>query len=412
MRKRPWTFRFEKSSISAIVLVAIATSGAAAAETPGAAEPNHAPAILGPADPVEGIAPELRGAPVEQRRRLDLAIPEQRVAQARTRRRSVQTAQTPPKAPDTEPRKAVESVVPAISERAGVLTPPGVLVLESSVEYSHYSANRVEIEGFTVFPAILIGDIDIRKIDRNAVTAAATARLGLFSWLEMDVKVPWLYRTQSTTTRDLGAGASTDSVTDVNGNGLGDVEFGIHVQLNDGKGGWPFLIGNLKAKAPTGKDPFEVGAIASGSAQGLETELPTGSGFWGVEPSLTVLASSDPVVYWGNLGYLYNFQRTVASFGEIDPGDAVRTSFGMGIAVSEKASFSLGYEHSFVFRSTQNGIRIDGTDLQVGSLLLGTSYRLSDTSSISVTLNVGVTEESPDVRLLVRIPLAFDLFAG
>ncbi len=409
MRRRPWTFGFDKTSISAVVLVAIATSGAAAAaaDTPGAAEPSHAPAILGEIDLVEGIAPELGGAPVQRRRGLDLAIPAQLVAAAGTRPRSVQTAQTPPEAPDTEPRKAVESVVPAISERAGVLTAPGVLVFEPSVEYSHYSQNRILIEGFSVFPAITIGNIDVRRVNRNAVTAAATARLGLLDWLEMDVKVPWLYRSQSTTARALGEGASFDTVTDVNGNGLGDVEFGAHVQLTDGRGGWPFLIGNVKAKAPTGKDPFEVGV----TAQGLESELPTGSGFWGVEPSLTILASSDPVVYWGNFGYLFNLERTVASFGTIDPGDAVRTSIGMGIAVSEKASFSLGYEHSFVFRSTQNGIRIDGSDLQIGSLLLGTSYRLSDTSSINVTLNVGVTEDSPDVRILVRVPLAFDLFA-
>lgn len=313
--------------------------------------------------------------------------------------------------------KKVQPEVPAISDVTGVLTPKGTLIVEPSFEYSHSSLNRVILEGYTVIPAITVGNIDIRQVDRDILTAALTFRYGVTDRFEVDVKTPFVYREDSTTTRPLAQGADQDTITDVEGAGLGDVELGLHYQLNDGSGGGAFYVANLRVRTPTGEDPFEVDIDqTSGSpTEGLETELPTGSGFWGVEPSITVLFPSDPAVFFGNIGYLWNIERNVGiengiDFGKIDPGDAIRASFGMGYGINERSSFSIGYEHSAVLNSKQNGQSIPGTDLQVGSMLFGWSYRLSDRTSYNLTVGIGATDEAPDARIELRIPIRFSLF--
>lgn len=301
---------------------------------------------------------------------------------------------------------AEQPEIPAISDVTGVLTPKGTLILEPSFEYAHTSINRVILEGFTVIPAITIGSIDIRQVDRDVLSAALTARYGLTDRIEFDVKVPYVYRHDSTTARAIGTGADADTVTNVDGYGLGDVEMGLHFQLNEGLGGSPFYVFNVRGKANTGRDPFEVPL----DANGLETELPTGTGFWGVEPSLTVMFPSDPAVFFGNLGYLWNIERDVGGgFGTIDPGDAIRFSFGMGYGINERSSYSIGYEHSIVLKSEQDDVAIDGTDLQVGSLLLGWSYKVNDRTSYNLTLGLGATDEAPDARIELRIPIRFNL---
>lgn len=314
------------------------------------------------------------------------------------------------------PEKA-QPEIPAISDVTGVLTPKGTLIVEPSFEYSHSSLNRVILEGYTVIPAITVGNIDIRQVDRDILTAALTLRYGVTDRFEFDVKTPYVYRQDSTTTRPLAQGAEQDTITDVEGSGLGDVELGLHYQMNDGAGGGAFYVANLRVRTPTGEDPFEVDIdqTAGSPTEGLETELPTGTGFWGVEPSLTILFPSDPAVFFGNVGYLWNIERDVGiengiDFGTIDPGDAIRASFGMGYGINERSSFSIGYEHSAVLKSRQNGEEIAGTDLQVGSLLFGWSYRLSDRTSYNLTVGIGATDESPDARIELRIPIRFNLF--
>ena len=116
---------------------------------------------------------------------------------------------------------------------------------------------------------------------------------------------------------------------------------------------------------------------------GLETELPTGSGFHSLEPSVTVLYPSDPAVFFANLGYLYTIKDDVnetfndQTIGEVDPGDAYRVSFGMAYSINERSSFTLGYKHDFIGETDTevNGVTLSSNSLDVGSLLLGYSFQ-------------------------------------
>lgn len=44
---------------------------------------------------------------------------------------------------------------------------------------------------------------------------------------------------------------------------------------------------------------------------------------------------------------------------------------------------------------------------QLGTLLLGYSYRLSDKRTLNVSLGAGLTRDTPDVSLSVRIPTTY-----
>src|SRR5262249_8585327 len=152
------------------------------------------------------------------------------------------------------------------------------------------------------------------------------------------------------------------SVVSINskGNDLGDVSFGVHYQINHGSETMPYFVANFLAKAPTGTSPFDVPLDFN---TGIPTKLPTGTGFWALQPSVTAIYPSDPVVFFGNLRYIYNVgsdvtlqpsanTSPVAQQVNIKPGDGIGGSFGMGFGINDKASFSLAYEQVHFFSTS------------------------------------------------------------
>jgi hypothetical protein len=318
-----------------------------------------------------------------------------------------QTGQTPTGPVGRPPEKAsteqTYKEIEAIFERQGVLTPRGKFVLEPSFQYSYSSSTRVALLGYTIIPAITIGLIDVRSVSRNSFVAALATRYGLTNRLELELKIPYVYRDESSTTDPANTGGDP-SVFDADGNDIGDIEFGFRYQFNMPRGDGPIFIGGIRVKSDTGTDPFEVDIDP---ATKLPTELATGSGFWGIQPSLTAIFPSDPAVFFGSVSYMYYFDRTVSGV-EIDPGDTIGFNFGVGYGINEKASFSLGYEHNVILKTEFDGKEPAGSrTTHVGSLLLGGSYRLSNNTNLNLSLSGGLTEDAPDVQLTLRVPMTF-----
>ena len=44
---------------------------------------------------------------------------------------------------------------------------------------------------------------------------------------------------------------------------------------------------------------------------------------------------------------------------------------------------------------------------QLGTLLLGFSYRISDKRTVNVAVGAGLTRDTPDVSLTIRVPTSF-----
>ncbi len=94
--------------------------------------------------------------------------------------------------------------------------------------------------------------------------------------------------------------------------------------------------------------------------------------------------------------------------GDVDPGDVFGFNFGMGLALNEKSSFSLGYDGASVAKTKINGVdAVNASRIQLGTLLLGYSQRLTPSTSMALTVGVGVTRDTPDVTLGLRVPISF-----
>lgn len=314
--------------------------------------------------------------------------------------------------------------VAPLFDQPGILTARGKYILEPSVQYSYASSNRVALVGYTVIPALLIGLVDVREVKRSTLTAALTTRYGLTNRLELEAKLPYVYRSDSTISREILGGTASDRVFDTSGMAFGDFELGARYQINDGGGNVPFFVGSMRLKTRTGKDPFSVPTdcvtrcVGNTTGTGLPLELPTGSGFYSLQTGLTWLLPSDPAVFFGGFSYTHNFKRGDVSrmvlngerefIGEVAPGGIFGVNFGLGLALNDKSSFSMGVDLNSVGRTRQNGVPVSASvRTQLASLLLGYSYRYSDKTAFSVTVGAGLTRDTPDLTVNLRIPMSF-----
>ena len=114
-------------------------------------------------------------------------------------------------------------------------------------------------------------------------------------------------------------------------------------------------------------------------------------------------------MFFGNVSYLHNFPRHNVSrkvllagkepLGTVSVGDIVDASVGMGLALNDQASISIGYDQSFVGLTRQNGRTVAGSaKVVLGTLLLGGSYKFNDKRTLNFTLGVGVTRDTPMPR--------------
>jgi uncharacterized coiled-coil protein SlyX len=322
------------------------------------------------------------------------------------------------------PQERQPPAVAPLFDQPGILTPKGKFVLEPSLQYVYSSSNRVALVGYTIIPALLIGLVDVREVKRNTVTGALTTRYGLSNRLELEARLPYVYRSDATISREIFTGSASDNAFNNSGKAMGDVELAARYQFNDGSANWPYFLGSLRFKSRTGKDPFEVvtdcvtRCIGNTTGTGLPLNLPTGSGFYSLQPGVTFLFPSDPAVFFGGVSYTYNFKRSNVSrvvlngeresIGTVEPGGVLGVNFGMGLALNDKSSLSMGVDLNSVGRTRQNGDPVRGSvRTQLASLLLGYSYRYSDKTAFSVTVGAGLTRDTPDLSLTLRIPMSF-----
>lgn len=301
------------------------------------------------------------------------------------------------------------AAVDAVAEGAGVLTRRGHFVLEPSLEYTNSSNNRLVFRGVELIPGLQVGQIEASDAERETIVGADTLRYGLTGNLEIEARVPVLARIDHFTATQQSRNI-TAQTSKLSRKGLGDIEVGLRYQLNHPLGEKPILIGTFRVKSDTGKSPFDVPFDSAGVAQGLAT----GSGFWAIQPGLNVLLPSDPVVIFGGASYLHQFARNIdrvvgeATIGRVDPGDAINANAGFGFALNQRFSFSLGYQHNYIFPMHWqiNGAANTAEGLQVGSLALGMSYRVTEEQSVNFGVEIGATRDAPDVSLIVRLPFS------
>lgn len=309
------------------------------------------------------------------------------------------------------PRTAAPALVTAIPAAMNVLTPRGRLILDPSLEYVRTSNNRLVFRGVEIVPGIQLGVIEASDVARDTAVATMAARYGLTDRLEVEARVPYVYRHDRLSLLARSTPEFEGSEQELREDSLGDIEAAARYQLTSGRGGWPVFVANARVKSPTGISPYSVRFDEMGVAQGLAT----GSGFWSVEAGVTAIYPTEPAIIFGGLTYLHNFARDIdkdiggARVGRVDPGDSIGAQVGFGLSLNPRFSISLGYSHNYIFRTKSEiaGVEQESRPLQIGSMLMGWSFRLSDRITLNNSFEFGVTSEAPDMRVVFRAPYRF-----
>jgi hypothetical protein len=332
---------------------------------------------------------------------------------------------TGPSAGEQQARQVVETA-PTLSSVGGVLTPKGQIVIDPSIEYDYWAQNQLGVNGFQIIPGITFGNIFVTRFEQNITTAAVTVRGGVTDRLELNAKIPFVYNTGSTSTLiPVGAAAQLVSVA-ANGSGIGDLQFGGSYQINSGESGWPIFVGNFLFKTVTGRSPFQVPIITQFDPNmtlaqflaGTPKELATGTGFYELSPSLTVLLPTAPGVLFANLQWQHNLARTQPIQDRaggpptpvnLQPGEAPAITFGIGFALNDRAALTLSYQQTHVFTAYANDQAITGSPYSFGTFNFGLGYQISQSTRINLSVGIGTGPNTPAAKVLLEVPYKFSL---
>jgi hypothetical protein len=292
---------------------------------------------------------------------------------------------------DTDPREQERLVRAAFQrrllERGGLLLAPGAVDVDMSLRYLNSSSDRIVIDGFTILPVLVVGDIVSERVRHDFVEAAATARLGLPWNLQAALRVPAAYQQRRVTTAE----REEESEYDFD---LGDIELELSHQLHRSRGRWPDLLASLRWKTDTGANPLNASP----------GELSLGTGYDALGASLTAVSVADPAVFFGGVSYSRNFSAD-SDRGRYRPGDSYGFDVGLALALNLATSLSFAYEHRFTEPSALDGQELPGSRLSTGIFTVGGSYSATPTTTVDVSVGIGVTEDAPDLMLQTSFPL-------
>lgn len=311
------------------------------------------------------------------------------------------------RAEEEEVRKPPPPAVPI--ERGGSLIGVGRLVIEPAVTYSTYSREKVSISGFTIFEAILIGRINVGRIQRHIVTPSLTLRYGLKD-MELSTRIPYLIRSDD---ESFPAG-ETISHFDVTDSDLGDIELAGFYHLLSERRLRPDIVIGVTGKTDTGRGPYGLKRVSIDESQPRLAEFPTGSGHWGVAGTVIFVKSSDPAVLFLNTTYFYNFERQVGvvagqDFGRIKPGDSIEYQLGLVLGLNERLAVNFSLSQRITWDSEQNGRKLTDTGANAALAYFGLTYAFSRQLSIDIVTGLGMTDDAPDFTIGVRLPITLFL---
>jgi hypothetical protein len=306
---------------------------------------------------------------------------------------------------DATERQATQALDQALIVRGGLLLPSGTLEFDNTTSYYSASSDHLNVNGFALLPILVVGDITSQRVREDYLLPSFTTRLGLPHKLQMDFVIPYGYELIRTVD-------ATGTQTSASNFGLGDISAGVSRQLTNEHGNVPDLLANVRFKSTTGADAFTL----------TSSEVALGTGFNSIQGSLTAAKSSDPVVFFGNLGYTYNMPagHTVSAndptnpgatrVGHFNPGGAVEFQLGSILALNPELSMTVGWDQRFT-RATQ----LDGTDIPAsylveGTLRLGTSYMYAPGKIVDLSFGVGLTPDTPNLQFSVGVPFRTTLW--
>lgn len=304
----------------------------------------------------------------------------------------------------------------------GALEGRRYFAIEPAFQYTHITSNRLDISGYTFFPVLVVGNIQVEKARKEIMAPSLTMRFGITDLFQADLRVPYIIRED-----EISRGTGEKVTVDVDADGIGDIEGNLLFHVMKEREGWPGVSAGVKVKSRTGRDPYGIetktvqvpGTPETGvgdSPTKVPEDLPTGSGHWGFTPYVSFVKTTDPAVLFASFSYFYHRKRDVVlgrdengnkvKF-EVDPSDYFGYSLGMAYALNDNLAISTAFDQKFYDKVKVNGDSQNETDLVLGSLVLGGTYAMNDILSVNLSVGIGLTPDSPDMEVSFRLPFRY-----
>jgi hypothetical protein len=295
-------------------------------------------------------------------------------------------AASPPASPvqfEIDLAAAVRALARTLVQEGVLLLPLGQAEIEPAFLYTRreFDAPTFVTQNGNTF----VGE---QKVRRNEFETSATLRVGLPFDSQVEVGIPYNVVDEDVSTT---VGGVTQSSNNETGNGFGDVSVGLaKTLLQEGGGWWPDLIGRVTWDADTGKTK--------------DSGVFLGGGFNELSGSLSAVKRQDPIAFVGSVSYAKIFKNN-----DIEPGDELAFSIGTVLAASPETSLSFFFNQTFADDTKVDGNKINGSDQVAGTLSIGAATILGRNVLLSVTGDIGLTDDAPDYAIGASLPIRFDL---
>ncbi len=302
-----------------------------------------------------------------------------------------------------------EAAALAAASKQYILLRKGQFEIENAITYSHYSANQIYLQSFAILDPVFLtlGQFGIQSSKRDIFIYNLASRYGIRENLQLDINLPYVYRHDLVTTSQGSAGSGQPDST-LDRNSMGDISAGLSYQPFSETDSRPGMIFTAAYKSSTGKSPFKIDPT---------TDVPTGTGYQSIKGGVNLIKSVDPIVVFGGFAYAYNMplgglNQTVTSLTgttgtlrSVRPGDTVTMNIGLAYALSYKFALNFQFQQDYTFNSVANGRRVPNTVLNSALLKIGAGWSLTPKMALNVSIASGLTTDSPDFILDIRIPL-------
>ncbi len=286
-----------------------------------------------------------------------------------------------------EEKKQEEEDILEAAGREYTLMEKGMLSMDLSVSYSYYSSDVIR-ENF-----------DVEYKANHNLTSSVSVSTALRKNVTVSASVPFVYKYDKMGTD------REKTITD-----LGDISVGVKHQPWKANNRWPAPIFNLNLSMPTGRGQYETNP---------QQELSTGSGLYSLSGGVSLSHPIDPVNVFGGLSYSQSFpkddigqNRQQGRLEKVEPGRSISGNVGFGYALSYRTSMSISYSYSYSYPTKYHwadGSSTTGRETISSSLSLSTSWRITPERTIIIGVSKGLTNDSQDFGLSLRIPLEFDM---
>ncbi|WP_170302138.1 SPOR domain-containing protein [Desulfosarcina widdelii] len=261
------------------------------------------------------------------------------------------------------------------------------LGLELNFNYQYYSYD------------VITQATEVEQHANHNLTSSIFTEYAVLDNMTLNLNVPFSYKWDNT---------GTDVAKEVTD--LGDVSVGFQYQPLRSGGTLPTTILFGSFTFDMGRSPYEIN---------VDKDLATGNGYYSAAAGLSMSKTIDPIIAFGNVSYNYTFKaeslnqpRNGLTLREVDPGDSISGTLGMGFALSYNVSMNFSYQYTYRFSSTYTWEEIADTysGSQTQSMLyIGTGWRFTPKTSLNMKVGIGLTDEDPDFVVSFRLPFEFDL---